>query len=158
MLLVICDIDGTIADIRARLRKAGNEPDRLDKKAFQEWLDKVQDFASLSADKPIVGMFRVLTALSEHATIVYLTGRSEKYRAVTAAWLDKHSFPGGELYMRKDNDWRSPARYKKQSMRNILKGHTSVKEIVALDDDGAEDCADLYKEMGITHLRVIANG
>ncbi len=155
MLLVIVDVDGTIADLGPRLKAAGMEPDRTDKKVFQEWLDKVQNYDTLAEDRPIKGMRRIAIALDDHAVMIYLTGRSEKFRAVTEAWLDKHSFPAGELIMRKNNDWRSAARYKRQAIQSILKGYPEITEVVAIDDDGAGDCEDVYNDLGITHLKVV---
>lgn len=154
MNLLIVDIDGTIADIGPRLREAGIEPDRSDKVVFQAWLDRVQNDKTLAQDLPVVGMNYLLKCLEGLMIIVYLTGRSEKYRATTEAWLDERDFVPGALIMRGNDDWRPAAAYKKQHIEDLLTKHHPYATI-AIDDDGAGDCAQVYQDLGITHLKMM---
>lgn len=154
MILAVIDIDGTIADIGPRLKAAGQEPARGDKKEFQAWLDRLQNNESIAADKPIKGMLQLLHAIEGSMQLVYLTGRSDQYRAVTESWLDRHGFPAGPLLMRKGNDWRNASLYKEEMLKKLLKEH-SPYTMLTIDDDGSGDCAEMYQRLGCTHLKVM---
>lgn len=157
-MLVIVDIDGTLADLSVRYGKAP-KPAQEDKAAFQAWVDKVQDGVDMMADKPIGGMQELLHSLNHYGidnTIVYLTGRSNKYRQLTLGWLKLHDFPDGVLVMRKDDDWRKPSDYKEEHVQSLLLNQES-KEFIALDDDYDGDCSAMYRRLGGTHLKVMGD-
>ena len=155
MILAIVDIDGTLADISARLSSAGDEPLRGNKKDFQNWLDKLQNAKILSEDSPIKGMQQLLHAIEGAMRLVYLTGRSEQWRAVTEEWLDKHGFPAGALIMRHNNDWRPAVDYKEEMLVKLLNEH-SPYTMITIDDDGSGDCSEMYQRLGCTHLKVMS--
>lgn len=155
-MLVVLDIDGTLADITRRLNKAGKAPLKATKQAFQSWLDKLQPETELLKDKPIKCMQDLVTSLSKTFTIVYLTGRSEKYKDVTIQWLSKYNFPKGDLYMRPRNDFTATNIYKREQMYKIIKELKDTKVIV-FDDDPEDICGPEYKKHGWTHLKAMAN-
>lgn len=86
--------------------------------------------------------------------IVFLTGRSEKYRDVTERWLsDKCHINAPHLIMRDNEDWRSAAEYKDSQIKKLLKLYTP-QYVLAVDDDYDGDTAAVYKSYGIVHLKV----
>ena len=66
--------------------------------------------------------------------VVWLTGRPERCRAATTAWLATHGLPAGSLFMRDDGD-RRPARVTKLAVLSALAARGSVAVVV--DDDDA---------------------
>jgi phosphoglycolate phosphatase-like HAD superfamily hydrolase len=121
--LAVFDIDGVLADVRHRLNYLQSRPQRWD--AF--FLAAEQD--------PLLeeGARRLRTAQDRH-DVVYLTGRPERSRGLTRAWLAHHGLPTGPLHMRPDDDYR-PARWVK---RNTLRRLARTRTIASvLDDDPA---------------------
>ena len=77
--LVVLDIDGVLADVRHRLHYLASRPKNWD--GF---------FAAAKDDELLeVGAEFAKRAAGTH-DIVYLTGRPERLRAATQAWLDEH--------------------------------------------------------------------
>jgi hypothetical protein len=79
-----------------------------------------------------------LVRLAERMSIrrVYLTGRLEKHREVTDAWLEKNLFwkrPNGIMRPMDKLKWQA-ARYKLDALR-LLKLGTGVRQIFLFDDD-----------------------
>ena len=93
MKCFLIDIDGTVANGDHRLHHILKEP-----KAWDDY------FLACTDDTPIAHMHAVVTALSDHMQIVYVSGRSDLVRQQTIDWLDQHGFPCDALYMRKQGD------------------------------------------------------
>ena len=109
--LAVFDIDGVLADVRHRLHHLQARPQRWE--AF-----------FLAADRdPLLdeGAARLRAAQAEH-DVVYLTGRPERNRGLTRAWLARHGLPTGPLHMRPDHDHR-PARWVKRNTLRRLARH-----------------------------------
>ncbi len=101
--IVICDIDGTIANNDHR----------------QHFLKEKKDwdgfFSKLHKDEPIFEIIDKVKALEkEGRRIIFLTGRPEKYRQQTEDWLKKYFTFDLEILMRKDNDRRNKEQIKKE--------------------------------------------
>ena len=112
-LCYIFDIDGTLANMS-------------DRSPFDET-------AKLLNDTPI---FPVVKLLQEYAkqgeNIFILSGRSEKARAFTEAWLDKWQIPRNALYMRPANDSRKDSIIKREIFENNIKPH--FRPVAVFDD------------------------
>lgn len=121
--IAVIDLDGTVADVRHRLHHVQHRPKDWD--AF---------FAAIPHDVPLAEGVAVARTLAEGHQLVYVTGRPERYRSTTQAWLHSHDLPPGRLLMRADAD-RRPARIAKLA---ILRG-LGVRACVAafVDDDPA---------------------
>jgi thiamine monophosphate synthase len=87
-------------------------------------------------------------ASAQDCDVVYLTGRPERCRTDTLAWLARHGLPPGPLSMRRGRDFR-PARVAKLEMLRRLARSRTVA--VAVDDD-AQVC-DAYEAAGFRVLR-----
>jgi hypothetical protein len=121
--LAVIDIDGVVADVRHRLRFLDQRPKDWD--AF---------FAAAEQDVPLeVGIARVMELAGGH-DVVWLTGRPERLRKVTTAWLGRHGLPSGPMHMRGNRDRRPARTFKLGQVRKL-----AAERIVAvvIDDDPA---------------------
>lgn len=119
--LAVFDLDGTLAD--AGHRQHHLEGARRDWSAF---------FAAAVDDPPLPEGVRLALVSAEDCEIRYLTGRPERCRRDTVAWLAEHGLPEGELHMRRNGD-RRPARHAKLEVLKRLGREREVRMLV--DDD-----------------------
>lgn len=118
--IVICDIDGTIADGHKRERWVTN----VEKKDWRSY------YAELSTDEPIEFVINMVIALSEDYTICLVSGRPDTYQSETMSWLMEHQVPYDYLFMRSGGDKRSDVEVKQQILDHLPK----EKILVAFDD------------------------
>jgi len=137
-LLAVFDLDGTLADLRHREHHLARTPKDWD--AF---------FRAARADPPLATGVALLRESAKECEIAYLSGRPERCRADTRAWLQEHDLPAGELVLRRDQD-RRPARVVKPAALRRLAGDRTVAVVV--DDDDA--VCDAYERAGWPVLRV----
>ena len=129
--IAVIDLDGVVADVRHRLQHLERTPRDWD--AF---------FAGIPEDPVLPEGRAVVERLAPDHDLVYLTGRPERTRRATQAWLDRHRLPRGELIMRRDGD-RRPARQAKPSLLRKLAAGRTVAVVV---DDDPDVCAALGKQ------------
>jgi len=156
-MLVVCDIDGTLADIVERQKRAGEAPDKKNKRKFQNWLNRLQPVELLAKDRPIVCMRELLYALADNHKLVYLTGREEKYREVTDGWLSTLHFPPAPLKMRPSKDNELETNLLKERVMLELAIEFQDFTILVVDDDVEGVCEPMYRKHGWTHLKATAN-
>lgn len=109
--IVVFDIDGTLADVSERLHHVRKQPKDWD--AF---------FEGMAQDKAIRSMVRLSNIL--HAagiTIILCTGRLERHRSETVAWLKQEGVRYHELLMRRDGDRRSDVVAKREMLAHVDK-------------------------------------
>jgi phosphoglycolate phosphatase-like HAD superfamily hydrolase len=121
MSIAVFDIDGVVADVRHRLHHLHPR---------NSWSGFFRDAA---ADPLLDAGARLARDLSERHEIVWLTGRPEWLREVTAEWLRCHELPGTELHMRPDGDYRPARSFKLAVLRGL-----AAREVAAFVDDDAE--------------------
>ena len=136
--LAVFDLDGTLADVRHRLRHIAHRPKDWD--AF---------FAAAPADPPLPTGVALARESARDCEVVYLTGRPERCRADTEAWLRRHDLPAGRLRMRRSSDHRPARLAKLELLRRLARGRTVA---VVVDDD--EQVCDAYEAAGYRVLRV----
>ncbi|MFB7918244.1 hypothetical protein [Streptomyces sp. NPDC056061] len=135
--LAVFDLDGTLADTGHRQHCL--EGVRRDWSGF---------FAAAVDDPPLPeGVGLVLSSAGE-CEIRYLTGRPERCRRDTLAWLAEQGLPEGRLYMRRNGD-RRPARHTKP---DILKRLGREREVRMLVDDDELVC-DAAERAGFAVVR-----
>jgi hypothetical protein len=118
--IVIFDIDGTLADISERVHHVRRKPKNWN--AFN---------AGMAQDKAIRSMVRLCNILyAAGIRIVLCSGRNEKNRPETVAWLEQHGVNYHELLLRKDEDFRPDAVIK----REILQGMDKSKILFGVED------------------------
>ena len=119
--LAIVDLDGVVADVRHRLVHLTGR--RKDWDAF---------FAAAVDDPPHPEGIAVVERLRQDHDVVYLTGRPERCRADTEAWLERNGIGGPPLHMRSGRDRRPAAVVKPELLRTIAQGREVA---VVVDDD-----------------------
>jgi hypothetical protein len=120
--LAVFDIDGVVADVRHRLHHLVGPY-----KDWDEFFDAAID------DPPLPTGIALVHELAARHEIVWLTGRPEWLYSVTRDWLDGHSLPGEELYMRPNRDFRPARLYKLDALREL-----APREVHAFIDDDDE--------------------
>jgi len=136
-LLAVFDLDGTLADVRHRLHHLERSPKDWD--AF---------FRDARRDPPLATGVALALESAEDCEVAYVSGRPERCRADTLAWLAEHGLPPGELVLRRDGDHR-PARLAKPGALRRLAADRVVAVVV--DDDDA--VCDAYERAGWPVLR-----
>jgi hypothetical protein len=154
-MIVICDIDGTIADNSHR--------EGFIQGGQKDW-DSFYKPELMERDTPIAAAMRALPELVSKVqqNFFFLTGRPERTRETTAAWIklhfgistrrpgETHVFPGylektPQMVMRGNTD-RRPAHVYKQSLCEFL--HTgNGRPLLFIDDDLRNE--EMYKLYGI---------
>jgi hypothetical protein len=140
-MIYIFDIDSTLANNQHRVSFITG--DVKDWEAFHK---------GMADDKPIWEVITVARALSSAGHgIVYSTGRMEKGRGVTIAWLNKYRAPLGPIYMRADGDHREDTVVKSELLGKIVKQFKA--EIGGVFED-RQQCVDMYRARGMRVFQV----
>lgn len=169
----ITDIDNTIADTSARLRRSLNEVGReevYEKTAgqfggFSDYLnaEELERFWGiflsgrfLYLDEPVPAAARFLTRLVEDdVDLVYLTGRhddsGDTMRPGTVDWLEKHGFPppgsnGIELYMKPERSM-DDMEFKLDCLGELFRKSPGPDGLVGVGDH--PDDAVAYRRSGV---------
>lgn len=134
---VLCDIDGTIADITHRLKYGGGET--KDWKMF---------FSLMSEDTVREEVRKKLHDFHTNGfTIIFVTARPEDYREETTRWLDNHGLSfAWTLIMRRSNDKRPDTEVKQQ----ILDTYFPDKSQIHLVIDDRPSVIRMWRENGLT--------
>lgn len=115
------DLDGVLADVRHRLHHVTGRP--------KDW-DSF--FAAAPHDPLHPEGAAVVEQLRQDHEVVYLTGRPERCRTDTVAWLTRHGLDGHELVMRSPRDRRPAAVVKVE----VIARRFGDREVaVVVDDD-----------------------
>lgn len=142
-MLIVVDIDDTLADASGRRLHAGPPPPVKQKKAYTAWLDALQPTTgpmSMLEDNVVPGMKDLVLALSAlpRSTTVYITSREEKYRAITQDWLSQYGFPPHQLLMRPAGSWEKASDLKEKEIVEIASTKWDDRVIVIDDDPSGE--------------------
>jgi hypothetical protein len=129
--LAVIDLDGVVADVRHRLAHVQSRPKDWD--GF---------FAGIPDDPPLAEGLAVVRRLATDHELVYLTGRPERTRTETLAWLERHDLPQGRLLMRRAGDRRPARQVKPQLLRRLAAG----RRVAVVVDDDPEVCAALERD------------
>jgi hypothetical protein len=119
--LAVFDLDGTLAETGHRQHFLERAP--------RDWNGF---FGAAHRDTPLAEGVRMAVEAAEECEVLYLTGRPERCRADTLAWLSAHGLPGGRLRMRGASD-RRPARVTKLEVLRELAATREIRMFV--DDD-----------------------
>ena len=102
--MYIFDIDGTLTSSKYGYNPTGKE----------------------STNKDVVSTLQRLA--SQGNTIVLLTGRESKYRAINESWLKAHGIHYDSLYMNNDPHVQSTI-YKQSQVRRLIAPGSQVSEV-----------------------------
>lgn len=126
MPAIICDLDGTLADLNGR-----NPYD-----ATLCMNDKLV--------RPVATLIGLFYRNSNYA-IIYMSGREDKYRSQTQEFLRRHFCPQGPLHMRETGDYRKDYIVKHELFEKHVRGKYNV---VAVIDDRPQVLR-LWRSMGL---------
>jgi hypothetical protein len=139
--LILCDIDGVVADCTDRLVHIHGESKDWD--AF---------FSACSGDQPIKHVIRFLQHLAGYFDIVYITGRPERTRNATIEWFQKYHVPfvGSVtlLLMRTDGDHRLDSVIKKELFREFI----DQTRVIAVIED-RDQVVEMWRAEGLLCLQ-----
>ncbi|MFJ3904956.1 hypothetical protein [Streptomyces sp. NPDC090025] len=135
--MAVFDLDNTLASTAHRQHFLEGKP--------RDWAGF---FAAAPADPPLADGVELCRESGTDCDVVYLTGRPERCRRDTLAWLAAHDLPEGPVHMRRDRDFR-PAR---QTKLEVLRRLARDREIRFLVDDDELVC-DAAEEAGFTVVR-----
>lgn len=132
---IICDLDGTLALLgnRSPYDASSCENDTL--------------------NYPIANILEVYAHQTLHdIKLILVSGREEKYRKPTEAWLKKHNITHYEaLYMRQTGDKRKDTIIKKELYKKHIEG---AYEILFVLDDRDQVVNMWRQDLGLTCLQV----
>jgi hypothetical protein len=120
MSIIICDIDGTIADCSHRLKYIQQAPKDWDR-FHSQCID----------DAPIEHVIEIVRHLGSIYDIIYCTGRPDSSRGSTIDWLRWHKLPFGVLFMRKTGDCRPDTVVKLEMLKEV---QAMGPVVIALED------------------------
>mgnify|MGYP001559006265 CR=1 FL=1 len=135
--LAIFDLDGVLADVAHRVHHV--EGLRKNWSAF---------FAAASDDPLLSEGAALVRQAAEDCEIVYLTGRPERCRRDTLAWLAQMELPAGEVHMRPDHDRQPAVHLKPTVLQRIAEGRV----VATVVDDDLRVC-EAYERAGWPVIR-----
>lgn len=110
--VIVCDIDGTVANIVHRRQYVATKPKNW--RAFN---------AGMAQDTVYADIQWMVTNLSMYSNLVFCSGRGEEQRAVTEQWLADNKFTYEGLYMRAKGDYRQDSIVKVELLKQIREKH-----------------------------------
>jgi hypothetical protein len=137
-MLVLVDVDGTLANLDHRLHwiKSG-------KKNWPRF------FAEVSRDTPIEPIVKWVQNLKPEYTVCIVSGRPEDLTGhETEAWLRLHHIPFDYLFMRKGGDRRQDNFVKEDILHRLPKGQ------IAFIIDDREQVVQMWRRHGLSVYQV----
>lgn len=143
-MIIICDIDGTIADCTHRVHFIESEPKDWD--SFYGACDKDGVYRPIRA---------LLQIMSDLFAIYYVSGRRESTRYKTVQFLDNNQFPHGPLFLRGEGDYREDTEVKREILyKDIYREAGQRKEDVLFVLEDRASVVKMWREEGLTCLQV----
>lgn len=137
---LVCDIDGTIADLTHRRVYVATKP--------KNWAAFERTMHLDAPIQPIIDVVRELHAAGW--TVVMCSGRGSQNRDVTERWLAEHGVPYHALYMRRAKDYRRDSIVKAELLEAMrADGH---EPSVVFDD--RNQVVEMWREAGILCVQV----
>ena len=111
--VVVCDIDGTLADIQHRRHWVATKP--------KNWAAFNAGMTQDTVHADIVAMLDVFA--DRGYQIILCSGRGDETRAVTEKWLSDNDIPYQTLFMRRAGDYRQDSIVKVELLAQIRQWH-----------------------------------
>jgi len=141
--VVICDIDGTIADTTHRLHYVNQADGKKDWKGF---------FSEMDKDPVIESTRRLLVEYyNQMKTIIFVSARPDTYRDVTLKWLgDNFLSFGYTLIMRQAHDKRPDTDVKRDILKNFFPYRGAIHCVI----DDRPSVIQMWREEGLKVIDV----
>jgi len=135
---LIIDMDGTLADIRVRLKHLSGK--KKDWKSFNKSIetDELHDWC-----REIIVRF-----FPDHKIII-CSGRTDDLRKQTEEWLKRFDIPYHYLFMRRSNDFRKDSIIKLEIFEKEIKDKFKVVFVV----DDRQQVVDMWRGEGLVVLQ-----
>lgn len=134
--VIICDIDGTIADIEHRRKHLLGEK--------KDWRSFFQDMHLDNVNAPVAK--EIIEQYNKGRTIIYVSGRPDTYKEETLAWLHKNNLSFAyTLIMRGANDTREDSIIKEE----ILNTYFPDKQVISKVYDDRPRVIRMWKKNGL---------
>lgn len=137
-MLVVFDLDGTLANIEHRLSYVRSKPKNW--KAFEAGIPHD------AVNQAVAEVFHSLKRTGN--TIIFASGRNETSRDATMKWLMDNDLwnHSAKLYMRKAEDYRSDVIVKREILDDIVADFGKMPDMVFDDRPGV---VRMWREEGI---------
>ena len=163
--IIICDLDGTIANVQHRLHYIKNPDGTMKPYAERDW----NSFnAACGDDEPYMDNIEILQSLvlgmgngcnvcgAVEREFYFFSGRNEAVRSETIEWLKRHvpitEGRDWELYMRSENDFRPDTTVKYEMMYELK---IMPEDVLCILDD-RQAVVDMWRENGFRVMQVDA--
>lgn len=167
--IVLCDLDGTLADVNHRLHYIKNDDGTKKTRKESDWGSFHTECIN---DVPNNDVIEILNSLvrgwgsgcnmcgAVEREVYFLSGRNDVVRAETVEWLQKHVTDyehwsetcRAQLVMRKNGDFRPDTEVKLEMVQEL--GLTPDDVLCVLDD--RQCVVDMWRENGFRCLQVNA--
>jgi len=136
--IVICDIDGTVANNDHRQHLLKN---------FKDW-DKF--FSQLHLDKPIYEIIDKVKEFKKNGKeIIFMTGRPKRYQEETEKWLQRYFKFEFKIVLRDDDDLRNKLEVKEE----LLNKNIDVERVYCFIENDTQ-LSLLWNRLGFSVIEV----
>jgi uncharacterized HAD superfamily protein len=135
---IICDLDGTLADIRVRLKHL--EGKKKDWKSFNK---------TIETDALHEWCREILVRFAKDHKIIIVSGRTDDLKKQTEDWLKKFEVPYHHIFMRGSKDFRPDNIIKLEIFEREIRENFSV--LFVLDD--RQKVVDMWRAEGLIVLQ-----
>lgn len=139
MRAIICDLDGTLANIEHRLHHVKGPT-----KDWDAFFEGISDDTVVGPIADILDMYAF-----DETTVLLCSGRPEQCREKTVEWLSRNDVEYTKLYMRPDDDRRPDHIVKSQILDGIIAD--GYEPIFVLDD--RPSVVNMWRTRGLTCLQ-----
>ena len=153
-ILMIFDVDGTLADCEHRLHHIKKKDDDGRKKKARFDLFE----AEIPYDSPILPVVNIYKRMvaDPNIIVVLLTGRGEKSRELTEKWFTDHGLNGYDaLYMKPRANSSMPDTKQKRAAHDQIVERYGMPVAMVFED--RDRVIDMWKEMGVFVFNVNQN-
>lgn len=135
---LIIDLDGTLADIRVRLKHLSGK--RKDWASFNK---------TIETDQLHEWCLEIILRFSTDHKIIIVSGRTDELKEETEAWLNKFKVTFHYLFMRKSHDFRPDNLIKLEIYEKEIRDKFKVTFVV----DDRQKVVDMWRAEGLVVLQ-----
>ncbi|AYR01582.1 ATPase [Arthrobacter phage Seahorse] len=110
----------------------------------------IYDGAKAHLDTVNEDVAEVIRMLSVDFPMIYMSGRSDEHREVTAAWLASHGLVADHLHMRAAGDHRKDSTVKHELFDQHVRGNYNIRGVF----DDRNQVVEMWRAIGLTVFQV----